>query len=289
MTQTVAPSDQSAAFGTFSALRFKHRIATSPLGGAAGALRGQWRGLRGLRNPELGLLTREDAMVNAVLQARIGAGWNCLDIGAHLGSVYYRLTRLAPRGQHRMIEASPGKAQMLRDRFGAEAVIECAVSDTEGEVTFHENLDQPGFSALDKRASRGRTVERRLRARRLDDILGDDTRVDFIKIDVEGHEYPALRGGEALLRRCRPLIQFEAGARDDADLAGGPDDPAAPLFHWLTDDLGYAVYAAFDLHYGRPAIDAAQFASYRSYPYMAFNYFAVHPQHLPPATSAPRR
>ncbi|WP_201722491.1 hypothetical protein, partial [Sulfitobacter sp. HI0129] len=108
--------------------RFKHRIATSPLGGAAGALRDQWRGLRSLRNPELGLLTREDAMVNAVLQARIGADWNCLDIGAHLGSVYYRLTR----GQHRMIEASPGKAQMLGDRFGAKAVIECAVSDTEG-------------------------------------------------------------------------------------------------------------------------------------------------------------
>ena len=34
--------------------------------------------------------------------------------------------------------------------------------------------------------------------------------VDFIQLDVEGHEYEVLKGGEKLIKTCRPIIQFEA-------------------------------------------------------------------------------
>jgi FkbM family methyltransferase len=43
--------------------------------------------------------------------------------------------------------------------------------------------------------------------KRLDDLaLGD---VGFIKLDVEGYEREVLRGGTALLRRCRPVLLVE--------------------------------------------------------------------------------
>ena len=262
-------------------LRLKHLVATSGFAGAATALRGRWRGMMPLRHPELGLLSREDDMIDAVLVRRIGPDWNCLDIGAHLGSVYYRLTQIAPRGTHAMIEASPSKARMLRERFGDHAVHEVAVTDETGEVSFFENIDMPGFSSLANRASRGRVVERRVKACRLDDLIGD-ARVDFIKIDIEGFEYPALRGATGLLKRCRPLIEFEAGAATDSDLAAGRTEA---LFDWLTTEMDYDIYAAFDLFYDRPPITARQFASYRSYPFLAFNYFAV--PKVGPAPSAP--
>jgi FkbM family methyltransferase len=34
--------------------------------------------------------------------------------------------------------------------------------------------------------------------------------VDFLQLDVEGHEYDVFLGAEKLLRSCRPIIQFEA-------------------------------------------------------------------------------
>jgi FkbM family methyltransferase len=34
--------------------------------------------------------------------------------------------------------------------------------------------------------------------------------VDFIQLDVEGHEYEVLKGGEKLIKSCYPIIQFEA-------------------------------------------------------------------------------
>ena len=60
--------------------------------------------------------------------------------------------------------------------------------------------------------------------RRLDDVLGAVDDVDFVKADCEGYELFALKGGEQLLRRCKPCIvveqkpgkapQFGLGERD---------------------------------------------------------------------------
>ncbi|SFE00834.1 methyltransferase, FkbM family [Sulfitobacter brevis] len=237
--------ETAAAPSAFSPLGLKHRIATSGLAGPVGAVRGRLRAMRELLHPELALLYREDAMMDAVLERLIQPDWNCLDVGAHLESVFYKLTQLAPKGTHAMVEASPGKAQMLR----------------------------------------GRVVERRVAARRLDDLLGPDAQVDFIKIDVEGFEFPALRGAEALLRRCRPLILFEAGAVADTDIADS-DDRA--LFEWLTQTMGYDIYATFDLYYNRRPITADQFNSYRTYPFLAFNYFALSADKTPTQRPANR-
>src|SRR6185295_7604043 len=49
-------------------------------------------------------------------------------------------------------------------------------------------------------------------ARMTDDLPGrtldslDIARVDFIKMDVEGSELAALKGGETTIRRCRPRL-----------------------------------------------------------------------------------
>ena len=205
------------------------------------------------------------------MRARIKPDWHCLDIGGHLGSVSHQLRQLAPKGSLTIAEASPGKAAMLADSFPDATVHPVAVSDSDGTVSFYENLAQPGFSSLANRDNRGATREISVPARRLDDLLGEAP-VDFIKIDVEGFEYPALRGGANMLQRERPVILFEAGALEDDQIDAKHADA---LFDWLTGTLGYEVYAAFDLFYERPALSAEQFAAYRRYPFLAFNYFAL--------------
>ena len=43
----------------------------------------------------------------------------------------------------------------------------------------------------------------------IDDMIGTDTPVDLIKMDVEGAEEPALRGAEQVFKRCRPALIVE--------------------------------------------------------------------------------
>jgi hypothetical protein len=54
---------------------------------------------------------------------------------------------------------------------------------------------------------------------RLDDIL-HLARLDFIKIDVEGHEFLALRGFEQHIRRFRPVIVSEFAPTGMHDATG---------------------------------------------------------------------
>jgi FkbM family methyltransferase len=43
----------------------------------------------------------------------------------------------------------------------------------------------------------------------LDELVGDDRPIDFVKIDVEGAEHRVLLGGQRTLERCRPIVLSE--------------------------------------------------------------------------------
>jgi FkbM family methyltransferase len=252
-------------------LRLKHRIATSPLAGLAGGLRGVAARLRTLVHPELGLMYAEQGMADACLRRMVRADWNCMDVGAHVGSVSYLLSTLTPRGHLTIIEALPAKAAALRARFPRATVHQLAVGDRADEVTFYENTAQPGFSSLSNRASWGATRELRVPMARIDDLWPANEPLHLIKIDVEGHETPALRGAEATLRRHRPAILFEAGDAGDPDTAAADHDG---LYAFLTG-LGYAIRPVFHHYYGREPVTLDGFTACRRYPFTAFNFFAT--------------
>ena len=44
---------------------------------------------------------------------------------------------------------------------------------------------------------------------RLDDLIPGDRDVSILHLDIEGHEEPALRGAQALLNRCMPVVVLE--------------------------------------------------------------------------------
>jgi len=74
-----------------------------------------------------------------------------------------------------------------------------ALGDKDGAISIHTSVGSSGDSYIDGAGD--------IPLRRLDDFDLQD--VDFIKLDCEGGELPALRGGEQTLLRCHPCVIVE--------------------------------------------------------------------------------
>lgn len=138
-----------------------------------------------------------------------------LDVGSNYG--YFSIflaTRPNFRGRIHAFEPIARSFAGLRDLVHAlqcDQFVTChqaAASDANGTISM-EVASDPGLSRIvDGNTVNGETVERM----QLDSL--DVDRVDFIKMDVEGHEASALRGADAVLRKRRPFIFLESWAFD---------------------------------------------------------------------------
>jgi FkbM family methyltransferase len=175
-----------------------------------------------------------------VMRRVIGADETGLDVGAHTGSVLSAIVQAAPRGLHHAFEPIPRLARDLQARFPEVRVHEAAAGDRPGRAPFVYVENDPAYSGLRPRLyDRPDPILTRITVDvvRIDDVVPPGLRVAFIKLDIEGGEFHALRGAAATIRRGRPVIVFEAGRRSTGQYGVGPDD----LFDLLTDDLGCRV------------------------------------------------
>lgn len=157
----------------------------------------------------------EDRLLAEIFEGR--ARGHCVEVGANDG--YHGSTSLyfEKLGWNCvLVEPNPALCAKLRaDRSGK--VFECAASNIEGIATLQlaegaelahalsSISDDPDTKRILRRHGYGtRPVE--VATRRLDDILDEAgfREIDFITIDVEGHELSALRGFS--LERWRPTI-----------------------------------------------------------------------------------
>ena len=193
-----------------SGLDFLKRIVRrTPLAGPARSLhRRLWPPLANERNA---LYDQEAAEVMARV---LTSNSNCLDVGAHTGSILRIILRHADKGHHVAFEPLPHFAAGLRLDFPQVDVRELALSDTAGETTFEYVVTNPGHSGLRRRRYERPDEQIQtiiVRAARLDDLIPDDRPIALVKIDVEGGELQVFRGGVATLKRCRPFVVFEHG------------------------------------------------------------------------------
>jgi FkbM family methyltransferase len=68
-------------------------------------------------------------------------------------------------------------------------------------------LLEPALASLQETASRSEQLI--VETVRLDDQVKENKCVNYIKMDLEGHEMMALRGAERILQNNRPVVQFE--------------------------------------------------------------------------------
>ena len=76
---------------------------------------------------------------------------NCVDIGAHRGSVLGQMMRYAPDGRHIAYEPLPHLCEELRARFPSVTVHCTALADEPGEAPFLHVTTNPGYSGLRRR------------------------------------------------------------------------------------------------------------------------------------------
>ena len=150
----------------------------------------------------------------------LGDGMTMLDVGAHMGMYTLLASRLAGEsGVVVSIEPSSREFQRLTAHVGLNGLgnVRCsqeAVSDTCGEamlkIAWEWNSGHNTIGAFFDESVREDRQER-VRTRTIDAIVAAEalSRVDVIKIDVEGHEVRVLSGAADTLQRFRPKIILE--------------------------------------------------------------------------------
>ncbi len=181
-----------------------------------------------------------------VMETLVRPGDTVLDIGANWGMYAWRLAGLAgPSGHVHLFEPDPANRaslEAIRGRRANVTVHAVALSDHDGtadlQIPLAEGRRFGALASLSVPAARTAIAHESVSVplARLDDLLPEGgPPVAFIKCDVEGHEYAALRGAEALLRRDRPALLVEIEQRhQERDIRG--------TFAYLLG-LGYTGYA----------------------------------------------
>ena len=150
----------------------------------------------------------------------IRPGWTIVEIGANLG-YFTNLFQIlvGTNGQLHAFEPVPSTFQQLQSSLPKGSnhctLYNLGTAKEAGEVTFHIPLNDHGqatMSAHDCNSWRSREIEEvSCLVIKLDEFtpISSLSKIDFIKIDVEGAELPSLQGAEHILRKHNPLLFVE--------------------------------------------------------------------------------
>ena len=144
----------------------------------------------------------------------------CVDIGGNKGFYTKEILSKFPMCKVVIFEPSKNNSNLLHSKFLDNenvTVEQKAVSNFDGEATLYSDRDSSGLASLTKRKLEHFDIAfehfEKVAVIRFEDYWKSDlgsANVDFVKLDIEGHELDALKGfGEAL--NYINVIQFEFG------------------------------------------------------------------------------
>ena len=143
-------------------------------------------------------------------------GGTMVDCGANAGlmgllALHYRSARVLFIEAHPRLQETVESNLRLNGFDDRATMLRWAASDAEGEAQFYLNETHDGLHSL--AVQTGQSVK--VRTRRLDTLFteGIVERIDFLKIDTEGHDFAVLTGlGEHLSPARVPRVYVETGA-----------------------------------------------------------------------------
>lgn len=167
-----------------------------------------------------------DKETSKVMRKALSEDSNCIDVGAYRGEILREMLTIAPKGKMFAFEPVPENYRYISRKYGYATIHNMALSDKVGEAVFYHVIGRPARSGLRKQSypnPNEQVEEIKVKVDILDNVIPNDMRIDFIKIDVEGAELLVLRGGEQLIKKNKPIIIFEHGASSASKFETTPD------------------------------------------------------------------
>jgi FkbM family methyltransferase len=161
----------------------------------------------------ISLGVRYEPHVSELIRREVVRGDTFMDVGANIGFFSMMAAHLVgPKGKVIAIEPMDKNLQLIylgirKNGFMNVEVFPFGASDRSGLVPIV--TDANTSNALIQSASSSRLPSLHASTRTLDWMCADLGRLDFLKMDIEGHEVLAWRGAAKLLARCKPKIATE--------------------------------------------------------------------------------
>lgn len=145
----------------------------------------------------------------------------CIDVGANRGDYIYILEKITPAGNIYAIEPVQSNVRHLRQLFRKVNVLDCALSDQDGEseikIPVIKKQVYDTRATLEQYKEQGETdaIRQPVKLMTLDQLVDGLSlrQLDFVKIDVEGHEWKVLQGGKQTLETLQPRLLIEIEQR----------------------------------------------------------------------------
>jgi FkbM family methyltransferase len=159
-------------------------------------------------------MSAQDTHTFEIMKSTLKKKANTVDVGAHVGFITKHSLALAPEGEHFCFEPIPKYYQYLTKKFKNKNVhvYNMALGSKSETKEFHylkKKPEESGFSLRGHDPDLSGDAKIQVKVDALDNVLPEHTRVDFIKIDVEGAEMAVLLGAYRTIRKNKPIIVFE--------------------------------------------------------------------------------
>lgn len=203
----------------------------------------RWFADRGLM-----LYGRYEPETTAVIQRLVKPGMVCFDVGANMGFYTVLMARVAKS----VVSFEPALSMHQRLRRHIElnhlsnVVAErLALSDHRGQGTIYVTPDTASIDPQHWSKDKAVSVDT-FDCLTLDEYCSEHKveRIDFMKVDIDGHEAAFLRGAAETLSRHKPNLIIEIAPEC---LARGEQE-ATEICNWLVS-LGYRLSDGFTTHF----------------------------------------
>jgi FkbM family methyltransferase len=144
------------------------------------------------------------------------------DVGANIGYYTWLLRSASPELRAVLFEASPQNAELVRttlrrNQLREVELIAAGASDCKGHAYLRVDSEAGATSTLDDSTEQTfeelhwgvRSGKVAISLATIDDERSRRPRVDFLKIDVEGHEAAVLRGAQRTISSDQPILFIE--------------------------------------------------------------------------------
>ncbi len=215
-----------------------------------------------------------DRLTKLIIDKVVKPNSICIDVGAHKGEILDLIRNNAPDVKHYAFEPIPDYYNELLKKYSNHChVFPYALSEKEEVSTFQYVKNAPAYSGIKERtyAVKEPIIEElKVQLKPLDEIIPISTKIDFIKIDVEGAEFLVLKGATKTIKKHKPIIVFECGIGASDHYGTLPET----LFDFIEQELQLRVSTLDNFNKGHALTRHAFYSHFKN---RSEYYFVAHP------------